>query len=263
MSTVFEALADPTRRRILALLLDNEHPVGDLVDALGVAQPSVSKHLARLKAAGLVDLRAEAQRRVYRLTPQPLQELGGWLGPYLGTPGIDATNEPSPADAAVVLTAREAKPRGWTLAFHTAIAASPDAVWAALTEPARLEAWLGQASLEPQVGGRVRFSFAGADTALAGRVLTWTPDQALECRLRIQPKDDGTGTRVRFDLSADNAGTSLGFIHSGLPAHREAELAALWQAHLERLAPALRGETPPPPEERIEALKARYAADRG
>ncbi len=78
----FEVLAEPNRRRILDLLRDGERPVNELVDELGVTQPAVSKHLRVLRQAGLVDMRPQAQRRVYRVRPQPLREIDNWLEPY-------------------------------------------------------------------------------------------------------------------------------------------------------------------------------------
>lgn len=79
---VFEAIAEPNRRRILDLLRAGERPAGDLVDALGLSQPGVSKHLKLLREAGLVTVRAEAQRRVYSLHSARLAELDAWLSPY-------------------------------------------------------------------------------------------------------------------------------------------------------------------------------------
>jgi DNA-binding transcriptional ArsR family regulator len=71
-----------TRRRILDLLLDRERPVGDLVAQLGAGQPGVSKHLRVLREAGLVEVRHDAQRRFYRVRPEPLAEIDAWLAPY-------------------------------------------------------------------------------------------------------------------------------------------------------------------------------------
>src|SRR6266508_3815056 len=82
MVAVLEALAEPNRRRILDLLREGERPVGELVDALAVSQPAVSKHLGVLRTAGLVDVRADAQRRLYRLRPDGLREVDEWLAPY-------------------------------------------------------------------------------------------------------------------------------------------------------------------------------------
>ena len=78
----FQVLAEPRRLQILDLLRDGERPVGDLVERLGVSQPAVSKHLRVLKEAGLVEARRDAQRRLYRIRPEPLAELDDWLAPY-------------------------------------------------------------------------------------------------------------------------------------------------------------------------------------
>jgi DNA-binding transcriptional ArsR family regulator len=82
VATTFAALADPSRRRILELLLERPRPVGELVDALGLSQPGVSKHLRVLRESRLVDVRADRQRRVYAIRPEPLSELDAWLEPY-------------------------------------------------------------------------------------------------------------------------------------------------------------------------------------
>ena len=78
----FEALAEPQRRRILDLLRDEERPVNDLVRLLAASQPSVSKHLRVLREAGLVEVRVDAQRRLYRVRPEPLRDVAAWLEPY-------------------------------------------------------------------------------------------------------------------------------------------------------------------------------------
>src|SRR5262245_25327090 len=77
-----QVLAEPRRIQILDLLRDRERPVGELVDRLGVSQPAVSKHLRVLRDAGLVEARADAQRRLYRIRPEPLAELDEWLASY-------------------------------------------------------------------------------------------------------------------------------------------------------------------------------------
>ena len=79
---VFEVLAEPNRRRILDLLGASERPVGELVDALELSQPAVSKHLRILRESGLVDVRVQAQRRLYRVLPEPLHAVDQWLEPY-------------------------------------------------------------------------------------------------------------------------------------------------------------------------------------
>ena len=67
---------------IVAMLADGERPAGDFVDALPIAQPTVSKHLSVLRDAGLVTVRKDATRRLYRLNPAPLKELDMWLAQY-------------------------------------------------------------------------------------------------------------------------------------------------------------------------------------
>jgi DNA-binding transcriptional ArsR family regulator len=82
MASTFEVLAEPTRRRILDLLLERSRPVGELVELLGLSQPGVSKHLRVLREGGLVRARADAQRRIYEVRPEPLAEIDAWLDPY-------------------------------------------------------------------------------------------------------------------------------------------------------------------------------------
>ena len=77
-----QVLGEPRRLQILDLLRDGERPVGDLVGRVGLSQPAVSKHLRVLKDAGLVEARPDAQRRLYRIRPEPLAELDDWLASY-------------------------------------------------------------------------------------------------------------------------------------------------------------------------------------
>ncbi len=79
---VVAALADPTRRRILELLVAGDVPAGELAEQFPVSRPAVSRHLRVLREAGLVEVRVDGQRRVYSLDPRPLAELDAWLAPY-------------------------------------------------------------------------------------------------------------------------------------------------------------------------------------
>lgn len=79
---MFDVLAEPTRRRILDRLLDHDHPVGELVEHLGLSQPAVSKHLRVLRDAGLVTVVPRAQQRIYRLHAEAMREVIDWLEPY-------------------------------------------------------------------------------------------------------------------------------------------------------------------------------------
>jgi DNA-binding transcriptional ArsR family regulator len=82
MDTVLQALSDASRRTVLAILRDHPATAGELADALPIARPGVSRHLRVLREAGLVDVRQEAQRRIYSLRPEPMAEVDAWLGDY-------------------------------------------------------------------------------------------------------------------------------------------------------------------------------------
>ena len=82
MESSFAIVAEPSRRAILGLLLASERSVGEIESELRMSQPSVSKHLRVLRDAGFVESRVEAQRRLYRLRPEPLMELDEWLIPF-------------------------------------------------------------------------------------------------------------------------------------------------------------------------------------
>ncbi|HEY1524105.1 MAG TPA: metalloregulator ArsR/SmtB family transcription factor [Solirubrobacteraceae bacterium] len=90
-----QVLGEPRRVAILDLLRDGERPVHDLVGLLGLSQPAVSKHLRVLRDAGLVQARVDAQRRLYRIRPEPLADLDEWLASYreLWTTHLDRLQE--------------------------------------------------------------------------------------------------------------------------------------------------------------------------
>lgn len=82
MDAVIQALADPSRRKMLEILRGHEATAGELADALPIARPGVSRHLRVLRQAGLVDVRQDAQRRIYHLRPEALIEVDEWLEAY-------------------------------------------------------------------------------------------------------------------------------------------------------------------------------------
>jgi DNA-binding transcriptional ArsR family regulator len=82
VESVFEVIAEPNRRAILSLLVTSEQSVGELERQLGMPQPTVSKHLRVLRDAGFVESTVDAQRRLYRLRPEPLQEVDAWLAQF-------------------------------------------------------------------------------------------------------------------------------------------------------------------------------------
>jgi len=106
MESVFEIIAEPNRRAILSLLVSSQQSVGDIERQLRMSQPMVSKHLRVLREAGFVESTVDAQRRLYRLKPEPLQEVEDWLAPFrrFWAPHLDALerhldslDQPAPA----------------------------------------------------------------------------------------------------------------------------------------------------------------------
>jgi DNA-binding transcriptional ArsR family regulator len=92
VESVFQIIAEPNRRAILSLLIASEQTVGEIERQLNMSQPTVSKHLRVLREAGFVESTIDAQRRVYRLKPESLQELDAWLSPFrqFWAPHLDA-----------------------------------------------------------------------------------------------------------------------------------------------------------------------------
>ena len=82
MESTFEIIAEPNRRAILTLLASSQHSVGEIERQLRMTQPTVSKHLRVLREAGFVESTVDAQRRLYRVKPEPLQEVDAWLAPF-------------------------------------------------------------------------------------------------------------------------------------------------------------------------------------
>ena len=82
MDSAFDIIAEPNRRAILSLLASSERSVGEIERQLGMPQPAVSKHLRVLREAGFVEAQVDAQRRLYRLRPEPLKEVEAWLAPF-------------------------------------------------------------------------------------------------------------------------------------------------------------------------------------
>jgi DNA-binding transcriptional ArsR family regulator len=82
MESAFDVIVEPNRRAILSFLASAERSVGEIEEQLRMPQPSVSKHLRILRDAGFVESRVDAQRRLYRIRPEPLKEVDDWLSPF-------------------------------------------------------------------------------------------------------------------------------------------------------------------------------------
>ncbi len=192
VATVFDVIAEPTRRRILDAVRDGERSVGELVDEVGMHQPGVSRHLKVLRDAGLVEVRQDAQRRLYRLRPEPLMELDAWLEPYrarVGEPARLARAPPASAppprstplpiephqkdthvndptdlayDGVVERTAD-----GGVIRFERHLPYPIRDVWNAITDPERLADWWlpfdADITVDLREGGEMRFVGRGEE----------------------------------------------------------------------------------------------------
>lgn len=130
---VFAVIADKTRRGILTVLKDGERPVGDLVDELGVSQPTVSKHLKILREAGMVSMEAQGQRRLYAVRPEPLAEVTRWIHEVAGD-AVQQRAAPEPTATEPVVTTGTA-----TVGMRepdSAVPGGPEGVVATVPEPA-------------------------------------------------------------------------------------------------------------------------------
>jgi DNA-binding transcriptional ArsR family regulator len=114
MESVFDIIAEPNRRAILALLVSSEQSVGEIERHLRMPQPTVSKHLRVLREAGFVESTVDAQRRVYKLNPEPLRELDAWLAPFrrFWSAHVDALERHLDRIARATPTKRKTRRRG-------------------------------------------------------------------------------------------------------------------------------------------------------
>ncbi|HUD66083.1 MAG TPA: metalloregulator ArsR/SmtB family transcription factor [Candidatus Sulfotelmatobacter sp.] len=113
MESVFEIIAEPNRRTILSLLVSSEKSVGEIERQLRMSQPTVSKHLRVLREAGFVESSVDAQRRLYRLKPEPLQEIDAWLAQFrrFWSAHVDALERHLDRMDQAAPTKRKTKPR--------------------------------------------------------------------------------------------------------------------------------------------------------
>src|SRR6185503_14818751 len=155
VESAFEVIAEPNRRAILSLLVSSQQSVGEIERQLRMPQPTVSKHLRVLREAGFVESTVDAQRRLYRLKPEPFGEVEAWLAPFrrFWSAHLDALErhqedkekkvthleqyDPGPARGAHV----EKDDEKWTLVLVRELRHSPEKVWQALTDPAQLREW--------------------------------------------------------------------------------------------------------------------------
>ena len=227
---MFEIIAEPNRRAILSLLVSSSSRLERSSVSFDMPQPTVSKHLRVLREAGFVESTVDAQRRLYRLKPEPLQEVDAWLAPFrrFWSAHVDAlerhldrmdqsdTNEkedkekkmtdreqytPGPASGAQVRKDGEK----WTLVLVRELRHSPEKVWQALTDPAHLREWApfdADGSLGT-VGSTVKLTTVGAPTPHVTETTVTRADAP-----KVLEYNWG-GNDMRWELEAFGGGTRL------------------------------------------------------
>jgi uncharacterized protein YndB with AHSA1/START domain/DNA-binding transcriptional ArsR family regulator len=194
------AMSEPTRFRILTLLAERPHTVGEVATAIGALQPQTTKHLQALEAAGLVRTHRLGRRRLARLDRQTLAVLGDWLHTLsVGTPDDDTLARY--AEAVTTANAAAGDVAQTTVLLERTLPATRDRVWAAWTDPALLARWwaprhftVESCFLEAALGGRVELRLRegdGARYASSGTVTAVQPGHRLEFTL-APIDDDGT-----------------------------------------------------------------------
>ena len=226
---VLDVIAEPTRRRILDAVRDAECSVTDLVERVGMHQPGVSRHLKVLRDAGLVDVRRDAQRRLYRLNPEPLKELDSVARAVprpLGRPsrrtrtaletngetrrheneGITMSNQSATQDGTLERTADG----GW-IRFERQLGYAIGDVWDAVTNPARLAEWWvpfdANITVDLQAGGQMVFAAKDESFEFACTILRLDPPTLLE-HTHADP-----GSVMRWELEAVADGCVLRLSH--------------------------------------------------
>ena len=144
-----------------------------------------------------------------------------------------------------------------TVSFERPLAASPDEVWAALTEPERLAEWLCRSDVDLRVGGQIHHYLGESqDDQAYGQILALDPPRLLEYEWHFTGEDQSV---VRFELTPADAGTVLRLTHTLLPTAQAAGYAPGWHAYLDQLSASISGEPVPAWEDRFAALRAEYA----
>ena len=237
VESVFEIIAEPNRRAILSLLVSSQQSVGEIERQLRMPQPTVSKHLRVLRDAGFVESTVDAQRRLYRLKPEPLQEVDAWLAPFrrFWSAHVDALerhldrmDQPTPTKRKTrrrKMTDREQYTPGpasgaqirkdgekWTLILVRELRHSPEKVWQALTDPAHLREW-APFETDGSLGtvGTVNLTWVGAPDAPETKVTRADAPKVLEYNdTRWELEAVGGGTRLTLWHNIDRRFISMG-----------------------------------------------------
>lgn len=240
--SVFEVLAEPHRRLILDLVREQERPVGELVDALGLSQPAVSKHLRVLRDSGLVGSRVDAQRRLYRARTAALREIDDWLAPYRRM--WDASLDDLSRHLEEMAMSTEDRDYGtteqrgdgkWQLRFQRSFPHAVEKLWRAVTEPEHLAAWFPTTiDGDRRAGAHLQFVFPNGEAPpFDGEVVAYEPPSLFE--FRWGPDS------IRMEITGSGTSSTITLLHAFDERGKAARDAAGWHVCLDALAAALNG----------------------
>ena len=281
MEAVLRALADESRRTLLETLVGGPATAGELAALLPIARPGVSRHLRILREAGLVEVRQEAQRRVYGLRPEPLAEVDEWLGQipgpvgaaagrpaHRGGPGKTRTKERQMTSTTqggnrIQGSLRSADGKG-VVRMQDRFDTDIDDLWSALTDPGRLARWIGEVEGDLRVGGQFRAHFFTSGWEGTGHVEACEPPHRWLVRTKDaddpdDPDNPGEHT-IEATLTADGAHTVLVVEERGMPLDQLAAYGAGVQVHVEDLAAHIAGRERRDIQERWAELLPEYQA---
>jgi DNA-binding transcriptional ArsR family regulator len=249
VDAVLKALGEPNRRRILALIRDDEFPAGSIARHFRVTRPAVSQHLAVLKQAGLVAERRDGTRRYYRAEPQALAGLRTFLDDFW-TGRLDGLKREAEAREAEGQKDRGAIRERISVQREIAIAAKPETVWDLLVKADEATRWMGRtASFDLRVGGRYQVEVLPGLFAV-GEFLEIDPPRRLVHTWGWERSDGAVppgSTIVVFELLDHDGETRLRLSHRDLPGLDTAGSHSRgWAHYLARLADLATGRAPGP-----------------
>ena len=246
MDLALRAIAEPRRRDILLLVLDAESSSGEIASHFDVTGPAISQHLKVLVDAGLVMVRRQGTRRMYRARPEGLVGLRQFLEQFWGE-RLQVLAEEAEAEQRRLDMANTGESEG--IELEVRIAARPETVFSFFTDPVMMVRWMGiDATLDPRPGGVYRVSINGRDIA-NGRYIEVVPHARVVFsggwEAEDNPVPSGSST-VEISLAEEGDGTVLTLRHSGLPEEQRGGHREGWDHFLVRLVTVAEGGDPGP-----------------
>ena len=240
------AIAEPRRREILRLIQHTETSSGEIAAHFDVSGPAISQHLRVLADAGLVTVRRQGTRRIYRARPEGLAELKEYLDEFWGD-RLEVLKRVAEVEERRLRMAMSSGSEA--LERQVRIAARPETVFSFFTDPEKMVRWKGiEASLDPRPGGVYRVNMNGRDVA-SGQYVEVVP----HTRVVFTWGWEGEGTAfppgsstVEISLIPDGDGTIVRLRHLGLPADQRDPHQEGWDHYLARLTTVAEGRDPGP-----------------